>query len=163
MENSMQKQNCRLRDIFLLTWHHSAKSHLSFLSLSKFLSDQAFEFWTIIPQIQWLATLWVEPISSLLTHKANLSWFSVKPWAPNLLTALVQLIITFGSVTAIIHLNHPSKLTTTILSQNSEKPFQISVSFSKGFGLLRWTGEILNSSQWLLGKKKTKNLHNFPP
>lgn len=71
MEHSMQKQNWTLRNIFLLTWHHSAKPHLSSLSPSKFLSDQAFEFWIIIPHIHWLATLWVEPISLLLAHKAN--------------------------------------------------------------------------------------------
>lgn len=127
MEHSMQKQNWTLSNTFLLTWHHSAKPHLSSLSPSKFLSDQAFEFWIIIPHIHWLATLWVEPISLLLA----------RPWAPNWLIALAQLT-TFRSVTANQHgpqsprySNCLQAKTTTILSQFWESILNLSVFFQR--------------------------------
>lgn len=101
----------------------------------------------------------------LLAHEANHSRVSARPWVPKLLTAFVQLHSRANddnhqasqSHKQINHYRPKHKDT-----QNSEKPYQISRSFPKGFGLVRWTAEIRNSSLWLF-KKKKKQIHNFPP
>lgn len=156
MENSMQKRNWKLHDIFLWTWHHSARSHLSSLSFSKFPSGKAFEFWIIIPQIHWLATVWVEPdfITACTQGQSLLILLGLGP--PNLLngTYPTYYLWVCHCQPSCISITQVDKLltgkNTAIHSQNYEKPLQISATFPKGFGLFSRTGEILNSSLWLL-------------
>lgn len=134
-------------------------------------------------QVSFRLSIWVLNYNSTHTLACNsLGWTdfitartqgqsldSVRPWAPGSLTALAQLT-TFGSVTANQHGSQSPRYSNCLqakppeYSHNSEKAFQISVPFSKGFELLRWTGEILNSRLWLLKfkKKKTKKPSQLP-
>lgn len=161
----MQKQNWKLSGVFLLPWHHSASPIFLPCPFPSFL------------QIKHLSLNYNSPNTlacnspgwtrfHYCSHTRPISLDSLLGLEPTIcLQHLSNLLILGLSLPTTRHLNHTkqancSQAKPPWYSQNSKESFQISISFFKCFGLLRWTGETLNSSLRLF---KKINLHNFSP